>query len=357
MASVIAETLAASPELAKTCVLDGSAVADLLRDAVAALANKEETDVVLARILEAIPTVLISHDHKVGAKSVYELRDRTLIIRRSHLISGGYNRIFRADYKSERGVVPAVLRVVKHGLSGLDTGDTITLSFVENLIHILVHAACPHAIVPLICPITLPRKGPPKFDFGSLVERVRGGTDLYSLMKNQKEIDDCLDASVMFEVSRNLFKLLAELQAKCKFVHRDLKEDNVMVLKDLSVQLIDFGCAELEVGGERIACDCEDYLRGNTFNDSVDVVYYCLSLYDSSWGFKEDTPEFYKFIRSVAGPAYAYICKKYPGHAKQSGDSRIENTMKVIYEYVKPGTCTPQMALDKLESCIRKRKR
>lgn len=349
MATLLAEALEASPAMKRTCVLDGKAAAELLRDAIGVLSSGDDAQPIMVRIMEALPKVAISRRDKVGGQSVYSLIDGSTVIRRTHLISGGYNRIVRADFVVGDTTTPALLRIIKHDLEGLSKADKVTLSFVENVMHVVLQHIAPEAIVPIICPIVLPRKSPPRYDFGSLLERARKANDLYTVMSNQIDDKDELDSEVLFDVTRKLFHLLASLQKSCKFVHRDLKEDNVMVYQNGDVKLIDFGCAEYEYGGERIACDCEPYLRGHSFNDSVDVVYYCLSLYDSTWSFKQDTPEFYKFIRSVAGSTYKAVCEKFPGHAKQSGESRVQNTMHVLYDHVKHGSCSPEMALAKLD--------
>jgi hypothetical protein len=303
--------------------------------------------------------------NQVGSGSTYILGDQQ-IHRRTYMDSGGYNRIFRCEWVHDGGQKDkAVLRFFRHCNDEEEEEEDkmLLLAFVETFIQILlVETNC---VVRVIAPIKVERVTDPGYDFGSVLSNPGLGTFHDKLMGRQPLTD-----GQAFGIFLLVLETLEQLQKSHKFVHRDCKSDNIMLVRDpgrttvdagngvtypvdeCKIQLIDFGYSEFWLpDGERVASDAEDYLAAaDTFNDSVDVTYLAYVMAEDNYNELRKCPKFLQMIRDIAGPLVKRV-KKNKGYERFNSEERNEAFLKTIYKNTKHGEWKPS----KLRKLIREK--
>jgi serine/threonine protein kinase len=294
----------------------------------------------------------------VGSFSVYPLNGGGKVLRRTFLDKGGYNLVFRSEWIPEEGAPSeyTVLRLVKHIE---DEQDYIPLmTFVETCISLLLGDT--GTVVRTICPLKVEKSTDPGYSFGSLMmNATTNGNTMHTLMsRNERSLNDewCFGAFLL------ILEQLELMQRECKFMHRDLKSDNIVFEDDttreviecegetcdvlpIKVKFLDFGFTEFTLeNGERIGCDPESFLVRDPqrFNDSVDVVYFAFTmLEDSGSGFVRQCPRFVAMLSDIVDPLMTKIRRRAPGYDHLRSGTRNEIFLNTVFEKTKTGSWSP----------------
>ncbi len=125
------------------------------------------------------------------------------------------------------------------------------------------------------------------------------GMDLFEFIDRQPRIDECLSSYIF----RQLVSALSYLHSK-NIVHRDIKDENIVINESFHIKLIDFGSAAYMSNGKKFAtfCGTLDYcspevLLGNKYNGpeldcwTMGIVLYTLVFSENPFFDADETIE------------------------------------------------------------------
>lgn len=332
----------------------------LLTEAVIAMRHPNNTDGSLmdlsSRILRVFRLLPRQTPNQVGRGSTYHIGD-TRLHRRTFMDGGGYNRVFRCEWIHDDKKDKAVLRFVRQDPERDEL--CVLMAFVETCIHMLLGET--GWVVPVIAPLKVERTTDPGYDFGAAIVNPGHGS-LFDTITGRKKLTDAR----IFPLFLLILEALENLQTSHRFVHRDCKSDNIMIVDDpgrtsidvgngvsypideKKVQFIDFGYSEVwfenSFGRQRVASDAEDYLVSSgppLFNDSLDITYFAYITLEDNRKNLSRCPCFLKMLDDIAAPLYKIIRKKHKNYHARATDSRNEFFLKCVYKATKHGSWGP----------------
>jgi hypothetical protein len=133
--------------------------------------------------------------------------------------------------------------------------------------------------------------------------------------------------------------MLKQAQQACRFEHRDMKADNLMLtlsepqergiingnasypLFGRKLLFIDFGMTRFELDGEYLGCDCMH--TDVTFNPCHDLQSLaCTLLEDYFQEFRQNAPVFLQYLQRMTLPLFQGVRKQYSNYDTMKSSSR-----------------------------------
>jgi hypothetical protein len=329
----------------------------------------EEINELDETVFDAIPTAV--KVNMVGLYPVYHMAVRDTQYRctwREMLAKGSYNQVYYADLtiihskdkrkENDSTTTRAVVKV------SVETED-FRVYLLENVLHAILyeHPVTRDIVVPMHFPFKIRNSGFPRYILGTVLENP-GRDHLGYFIEHYLQSDD-----QMFSILTQLAFMLYRVQSKLRMEHRDLKADNVMLLKqtketervqipnsrisfeypmfDVKLGLIDFGMTRIELDGEYLACDV---MHTNTnFNTSHDLQHFCCTLVeDYSEELKDRAPAFYDRMRLLTAPIFETLTQKHKKYAEGSSSYRHRKLCQYVSVEQNP-LFTPSSFLDVLQ--------
>jgi hypothetical protein len=347
--------------LQQTCYASNAAeIADLFRKIVLSFHQNdgELTDEELGElaevVFESIPTA-----HKanmVGVHTVYKLslQDHTYRCTwRELLAKGSYNHVYYADLTTlpaENPIVqPAVVKITVEV-------DDFRVYVLENVIHAVLSVlpGMQHMIVPIRFPFKVPMRGVPPFALGVVLDNP-GCDNMGRFIEEHMRNDDDI-----FSFFTTIAIMVQQGQAACRFEHRDLKADNLMLTKVQKdgilpngsaypmfcrgLLFIDFGMTRFEMDGEYFGCDCMH--TDVAFNPCHDMQSLsCTLLEDYHEEFEKTAPLFLQYLQRLTYPLYQGLRKQHPNYENLKSSSRHKRLCTFVAKE-RNTSFTPQRILE-----------
>lgn len=313
-------------------------------------------------IFKTIPTA--QKANMVGVHAVYKLSQGNQTYRctwRELLAKGSYNHVYYADltilppaHHQAPTPQPAVVKVTVEV-------DDFRVYILENVIHAVLGAlpVMRDMIVPIRFPFKIPVRGVPPFTLGVVLDNP-GCDNLGRFIEDNLRNDD-----EMFSMFTNIALMLQKAQNACRFEHRDMKADNLMLhriqedqvlLRDSlyyptykrSVLFIDFGMTRFELDGEYLGCDCMH--TDVTFNSSHDFQSLaCTLVEDYAQELQTRSPNFYQYLKTGTDPIFDSLRKMYANYDNLKSSSRHKKLCLYVAKERNPNF-TPHKIIEDMSS-------
>lgn len=324
--------------------------------------SDEELSELADVVFKTIPTA--QKANMVGVHAVYKLSQQNKTYRctwRELLAKGSYNHVYYADltilppaHHQAPAPQPAVVKVTVEV-------DDFRVYILENVIHAVlgVLPVMRDMIVPIRFPFKIPVRGEPPFTLGVVLDNP-GYDNFGRFIEDDLKTDD-----EMFSMLTSIAIMLQKAQNACRFEHRDMKADNLMLqriqedrnlLRDSlyyptfkrSVLFIDFGMTRLELDGEYLGCDCMH--TDVTFNPSHDLQSLtCTLVEDYAQELQSRAPVFYQYLKNAALPIFDSMRKLYANYDNLKSSSRHKKLCLYVAKERNPNF-TPQKILEDMGS-------
>jgi hypothetical protein len=304
-------------------------------------------------IFAVIPTA--HKTNMVGVHSVYKMAINDHVYRctwRELLAKGSYNHVYYADLtilppvhgppKPQAAVVKVTVEV-----------DDFRVYILENVIHAVLSVlpGMHDLVVPIRFPFKIPVRGVPPYTLGVVLDNP-GYDNMGRFIEEKLEHDD-----EMFSLMTTTVLMLQQAQQICRFEHRDLKADNLMLrtapadgagasypMFGRGLLFIDFGMTRFELDGEYIACDCMH--TDTTFNPSHDLQsLMCTLVEDYAREFQKNAPQFYQYLKRMTTPIFNALRKLHANYDNLKSSSRHKK-LCVFVAKERNNDFTPHKVLD-----------
>jgi hypothetical protein len=289
--------------------------------------SEDEMQDLADAVYAIIPTA--HKTNMVGVHSVYKMALNDHVYRctwRELLAKGSYNHVYYADLtilppahgppKPKAAVVKVTVEV-----------DDFRVYICENVIHATLSAipGMQELVVPIRFPFKIPNRGVPPYTLGVVLDNP-GYDNMGRFIEEKLENDD-----EMFSLMTAIAQMLQQAQQVCRFEHRDLKADNLMLQTspkstnypkfERGLLFIDFGMARFELDGEYIGCDCMH--TDTTFNPTHDLQsLMCTLVEDYEAEFQSRAPVFYQYLKRMTTPIFQALRKMYANYDNLKSSSR-----------------------------------
>jgi hypothetical protein len=301
-------------------------------------------------IFAVIPTA--HKTNMVGVHSVYKMNINDHVYRctwRELLAKGSYNHVYYADLTTlppAHGPPRPQAAVVKVTVEV----DDFRVYISENVINALLGAmpGMQELVVPIRFPFKIPVRGVPPYTLGVVLDNP-GYDNMGRFIEEKLENDD-----EMFSLLTTTAHMLQQAQQVCRFEHRDLKADNLMLRTgpqsdsyptfDRGLLFIDFGMTRFELDGEYIGCDCMH--TDTTFNPTHDLQsLMCTLVEDYASDFQKRAPVFYQYLKRMTAPIFGTLRKLHANYDNLKPSSRHKK-LCIFVAKERNMDFTPQKVLD-----------
>ena len=299
--------------------------------------SEEELSEIADAVFNITPTA--HKTNMVGVHSVYKIALQNNTYRctwRELLAKGSYNHVYYADLtilpphsgppKPQAAVVKVTVEV-----------DDFRVYVLENVIHAVLSAlpGMQEFVVPIRYAFKIPVRGVPPYTLGVVLDNP-GYDNLGYFIENKLRSDD-----EMFSMFTTVAHMLQHAQKVCRFEHRDLKADNLMLrhvphdrqaIGDAGnhatyptfgrgLLFIDFGMTRLELDNEYIGCDCmHTDVHFNPTHDLQSLA--CTLVEDYAEDFKTRAPVFYQYLQRITAPIFASLARMYANYDNMKPNTR-----------------------------------
>lgn len=296
-------------------------IAELIRVIIPSFDELEDGEIYTDSMYSLIPTA-----HSIPSKSIYKQHKITFetemykFVNKGILNKGSYNFVYEGELVVNNKHTHKI--IIKE--SRLSRAD-FRIYFMENIIHALLNVMDidNSGIAKFYFPFKI-KSTNPEYIFGSIMPNL-GSRSLYEFIKDDVDNDECL-----FSFATQIAWILYQLQSQIKYMHRDLKANNIMIINTkekiksfeidnknckyqtmgIQCKLIDFGMSRFMIGDELIGCDD----NATHYNPCFDLQYLFLSIIEDFEACEHQAPRFFAWLNKTCLPIKQYILKKVPNY-------------------------------------------